>query len=308
MSRSDRLGLIDVPDEGAQGEAARGEAAPGEAAPGGEAIYLYALIEGAAAFAEGGTEAVIEAGGESDRLIQPILHRAGPIAALIGMVPLCDYCGAEAAHHLSDLAWLAPRTMQHAAVLRQAVQGSPVYPAPFATLFASLDSLSAFMLAHARTLGTFFRAVAGMAEWELKASACLDSRAALEALARDAWADWAQLTPGTIYLRLCRDRAGLIAARRALVQGIAAGLAQRLQPPATSLRRLGLPPTPESGSGELVGRFALLVPLSGETALAQRVRALADEAADNGMTLALSGPWPPFSFRPDLPRPSPAEA
>jgi hypothetical protein len=295
MSRSDVLDPADLP----------GEAAWGEAAPGGEAVYLYALIDGAAAFLEGGTEAVIEAGGANDRLIQPILHRAGPIAALIGMVPLCDYCGDDAAHHLSDLAWLAPRTMQHAAVLRHAMQCSPVYPAPFATLFANRDSLSAFMLAQAHTLGEFFRAVTGMAEWELKANACLDSRAALEALARDAWPDWAQLTPGTIYLRLCRDRASLIAARRALVHDLAAGLVQRLQPPATALRRLALPPASEGGSGELVGRFALLVPLSGASALAQNVQELADEAAGHGIALSLSGPWPPFSFRPDLPRPPP---
>jgi hypothetical protein len=90
-----------------------------------------------------------------------------------------------------------------------------------------------------------------------------------------------------------------------LVQDIAARVAERLQPPAASLRRLGLPPTPESASGELVGRFALLVPLSGASALAHSVQELASEAADDGVTLSLSGPWPPFSFRPDLPRPPP---
>ena len=186
---------------------------------------------------------------------------------------------------------------------------SPTYPAPFATLFASRESLSAFMLAHANTLAEFFRTVAGMAEWELKASACLDNRAALEALARDAWPNWAQLAPGTRYLRLCRDRPGLVAAGRALAQAAAARLAEQLQPPATASRRLGLQPAPESDSGELVGRFALLVPLGGAGALAQRVQELANEAAADGIALTLAGPWPPFSFRPDLPRPPPpAEA
>ncbi len=293
MRTPDHLGQIDLPGEVAPGEIERGEA-----------VYLYALIDGAAGFAEGTTEA----GGESDRFTQPILHRAGPIAALIGMVPLRDYCGAEAAHHLSDLAWLAPRTMHHAAVLRQAMQGSPVYPAPFATLFANLDSLGAFMLAHTHTLGEFFRGVAGKAEWELKASACLDDRAALEALARDACPGWAQLTPGTRYLRLCRDRPGLVAAGRALAQSVADQLAERLLPPATASRRLVLPPALENDSGELVSRFALLVPLVDTGVLAQRVQQLADEAAAQRIVLSLSGPWPPFSFRPDLPRPPPAEA
>ena len=66
----------------------------------------------------------------------------------------------------------------------QAMQSSPVYPVPFATLFAGLDSLSAFMLAHAQTLGEFFHAVAGMAEWELKASAGLDRHVARSRLWR----------------------------------------------------------------------------------------------------------------------------
>lgn len=290
MVTADRLGPVCLPDR----------IAPGDAKPGEQAVYLFALVHGAAA--------CVAAGGASDPFAQPILHRAGPIAALISIVPRSDYCGADAAHHLNDLAWLAPRTLYHAAVLRRAMECSPVYPVPFATLFASRETLSAFMLAHARTLGEFFRAVSGMAEWELRASACLDSRPALEALARDAWPDWAQLTAGTRYLRLCRDRPGLVAARRASLHDIAARLAQRLQPPATALRRLVLQPAHESGSGEFVGRFALLVPLSGETGLAQRVQALADEAADDGITLALSGPWPAFSFRPDLPHPpQPAE-
>lgn len=290
MATPDLLGAVELP----------GGVPPRDAAPEAQAVYLFALVDGAAAFVANGCD--------SNPFSQPIVRRAGPIAALISMVPLSDYCGDDAAGHLSDPAWLAPRTMHHAAVLRQAMQCSPVYPAPFATLFASLDGLSAFMRAHAQTLGEFFRTVAGMAEWELRASTCLDNRAALEALTRDAWPDWAQLTPGTRYLRLCRDRAGLVAVRRALVQDIATRLAERLQPPAASLRRLGLPRAPESGSEELVGRFALLVPLSGASVLAQRIDAVADEAAGNGITLALSGPWPPFSFRPDLPSPSPAEA
>jgi len=295
MAAPDRLGPAASHGEGVWGEVARGDVAPGA-----HAVYLYALIDGAACF--------MEADGELDPSVRPIVHRAGPIAALISVVPLSDYCDAEAASRLRDLAWLAPRTMHHAAVLRRAMQCSPVYPAPFATLFASRDSLSAFMLAHARTLGEFFHAVAGMAEWELKASACLDGQAALDALARDAWPDWARLTPGTRYLRLCRDRAGLVAARRAVVHDIAARLAARLQPPATALRRLGFQPGSESGSDALVGRFALLVPASGASALAQSVRGLAHAAGDDGIKLALSGPWPPFSFRPDLPRlPLPAE-
>ena len=271
--------------------------APPGASPSSEHIVnLFALIDGAASCAI--------ADGECDPSIQPVLHRAGPIAALIGMVPVADYCGADAARRLGDLAWLAPRTTHHAAVLCRAMQYSPVYPAPFGTLFTSLESLTEFMLAHAEALGVFFRAVAGMAEWELKASARLDDRSALEAVARETWPDWPQLAPGTRHLRISRDRPGLVAIRRDFSQDMAARLARRLLPPASSLRERVVQPGSQADGGELVGRFALLVPLDGAEALAQQVQSLAGEAADEGIALALSGPWPPFSFRPDLPRSS----
>ena len=230
MATPDRLAPLDLPGEASCGTA------PGEAACRGLAVYLYGLIDGAGLIEPG-----IDAFGESGKLIQPILHRAGPIAALIGMVPLSEYCGAEAAHHLKDLAWLAPRTMQHAAVLRQAMQVSPVYPAPFATLFASRDSLSAFMLAHAHTLGEFFRAVAGMAEWELKASACLDNRAQGRAQrARDPEHRWA---PDSLLSAALPGPAGpggrqsrLGAEQRRPTRRAAAAPGYRLAPPGSSAR------------------------------------------------------------------------
>ncbi|HVB17032.1 MAG TPA: GvpL/GvpF family gas vesicle protein [Stellaceae bacterium] len=123
MAPPDQLGSVDLPLG----------IAPGDPLPGEQAVYLFALVDGAAADGE----LALSTGGESDPFSRPLLHRAGPIAALISMVPFADYCGADAARHLGDLPWLAPRTMYHAAVLRQAMQSSPVYPVPFATLFAS---------------------------------------------------------------------------------------------------------------------------------------------------------------------------
>jgi hypothetical protein len=272
------------------------------AGPGGQAVYLFALLDGAAE-----ADAADAAGAA---FAPPTLYREGSIAALISTVPLSDYCGEDAADRLRDLAWLAPRTLYHAAMLQRAMASSPVYPVPFATLFANLDSLSAFMLAHAPTLLDFFRATAGLAEWELKLSARVDDRPALEAMARDTWPDWAALNPGTRYLRLCRDRVGLIAARRLVVRDGAARIARRLRPPATDLRDRGLPPQ-AAGGDELVGRFALLAALDALDAdgvLARRLRQLTDDAEADGIALSLSGPWPPFSFRPDLPHPArPAE-
>ena len=259
----------------------------------GDAVYLFALIEGAAAPGSAATA--------DGPLPVPTVHRAGAVAAIVSPVSLAEYCGPEAARHLGAVAWVAPRAVQHAAILRQAMQWSAVFPVPFGTLYASLGSLSAFMRAHQDTLVRFFATVAGKAEWELAASADLTRPDILERVARAARPEWTELTPGTRYLLLCRDRQQLIAAGRQRANDIVAGLAQRFRPPAAAIRRIARPHRSDAGDAEPLGRFALLVPEGAAARLEGRARSLRREAAEFGVSLSLSGPWPPFSFRPDLP-------
>lgn len=270
------------------------EAAGASPSLGRQALYLFAFSGDAPALAAGWEASALFA--------RPSLYPVGPIAALITTVPLDEYCGPTAANHLSEVGWLSPRIVYHAAVLRRAMQYAPIYPAPFGTLYSSYDSLTRFMLAHQETIEEFFRAVAGQEEWELKATAAIGSLAALEAQARRTWPDWEGLTPGTRYLRLRQDRPVLIEAARKAAERTVFALAEQLLPPALSIRRLPRQPhAPNEASAELVARFALLVPADAAAALGQSARDLAARAADREVTLSLSGPWPPFSFRPDLP-------
>ena len=231
-------------------------------------------------------------------LPRPSLYRAGATAALVSLVPRDDYSGA-AAVHLADPAWLSPRILYHGGLLRQAMQLAPIYPAPFGTLYSSAARLTAFMRTHEETVLRFLHDVAGQEEWGLRATAQLGSPAALEDQARESWADWARLTPGTRYLRLCRERPALMAAGRAAAERAIAALVEQLRTPASSIRQLASQPT-SSGGSELTVRFALLVPVDAAALLARRVREIADTAAAREVTLSLSGPWPAFSFRPAL--------
>jgi hypothetical protein len=144
-----------------------------------------------------------------------MLHRVGSVVALTSIVPLTDYCGAEAERRLADITWLAPRVHQHATLVEWAMRLSPVFPAPFGTLYLSLDSLTAFMHAHEAKIADFLRTVAGKEEWELRASADLNGHEILEQLAGNLWPDWQALTKGTRYMRLCRDRSVLVEQGRA---------------------------------------------------------------------------------------------
>lgn len=227
------------------------------------------------------------------------LCRAGELAALFGVVRVADYCGADGERNLVDLAWLAPRLRHHAALVTWAMQHGPVLPAPFATLYQSEASLGAFMRAHATTITAFLASVAGKEEWELRTSLCPDADAGLERLARIAWPDWNTLSPGTRYMRLRRDRGALLVRARAEGAAVAEAVVASLAPLAAATRRRAV--SAGSGDGEeIVARHALLVACADTTALADRVRTANEAHAERGLTISVSGPLPPFSFRPDL--------
>jgi hypothetical protein len=89
------------------------------------AVYLFALVRGAKAGAPFWSE--------KDPFPELFIHRAGTIGAVVSMVELADYAGPAASQLLGDVAWVGPRAVYHAGVLRQAMQWSPVFPVPFGT-------------------------------------------------------------------------------------------------------------------------------------------------------------------------------
>ena len=142
------------------------------------AISLIAFAEGVEALQPQPPDATLER-----RLM---LNRAGSIMALVGVVPIVDYNGADSERRLSDIAWLAPRVRSHAELVEWMTQWSSVFPAPFGTLYSRLDNLTAFMHTHEATIATFLRAVADKEEWELRAVAHFGGPDALDQLACDA--------------------------------------------------------------------------------------------------------------------------
>ncbi len=233
-----------------------------------------------------------------------MLHCVGSVAALVGVVPIADYQGADSERHLSDIAWLAPRVRRHAELVAWMTQGSSVFPAPFGTLYSSLENLTAFMRAHEATISAFLRAVADKEEWELRAVAHFDGPHALDRLACDAWPDWRSLSKGSRYMRLCRDKGALLDFGRAEAAAFVRDFVAELRPFASDTRVLGLPRLPDPDEREPVARYALLMAKTGVAAMKDRVQEIAPRALSRHVAIALSGPWPPFSFRPHLNRPN----
>lgn len=235
-----------------------------------------------------------------------VLHRVGSIVALAGVMSIADYKGANSERRLSDIAWLAPRVRRHGELVAWVTQWSPVFPAPFGTLYSNLDNLTAFTRAHEATIAAFLHAVAGKEEWELRAVACFESPDALNRLACDAWPDWRKLSKGARYMRLCRDKGALLDIGRAEAAAFVDDFVARLRPLTSDAKRLALRRPPGQGEQEAVARYALLIAKTGVAAIKDCIQDIAATASSRHVAITLSGPWPPFSFRPDLKAPDSA--
>jgi hypothetical protein len=256
------------------------------------AIYLFAFADRIDALRPPPPDAALER-----RLT---LLGVGSLAALVGVVPAADYSGPDSERNLSDIAWLAPRVRRHGELVEWLTRSSPVYPAPFATLYASLDNLTAFMHAHEATIAAFLRAVADKEEWELRAFAHFDDPEALDRLACEAWPDWRDLSRGARYMRLCRDRGALIDFARAEAAAFARDFVAELGGLTSDARSLALSSSVAADGREPVARYALLVAKTGVAAIRVGIQDIGPRASSRHAEIALSGPWPPFSFRPDL--------
>lgn len=259
----------------------------------GQAIYLYAFVDGLRAHRFNG-----DGCGDGSRPLS--LHRIGPIGAVVRTVALDDFCGPAGEAKLSDPAWLAPRAYEHAAVIDRVLRWSPVFPLGFGTLFASLASLAAFTRRHEAAITTFLSYVRNKEEWGVRFTAALDRHQILEGLAIETWPEWRALTPGTRYLRLRHQQAALTALARTRAVRLMDEIIDGVRPVAAEVRQLPLSGQRAVGQADAIGNWALLVDCGRSGALKDRLTDLPERAALHDIRLTLSGPWPPFSFRPGL--------
>lgn len=172
--------------------------------------------------------------------------------------------------HLEDPEWVSARACRHEQVIEAAMRHSAVLPARFGTVFSSLERLEEFAAAHAEAIGGFLRRVAGQDEWGLKAFAKAAAAARPEGAAA-----------GTRYLLERKNRGARLAGTAAALEALASAAVER-----TAI---------EPG---VVRSWAFLVPREG----VEEFRAQVDRAAAEAprFNFILSGPWPPYSFVPEL--------
>ena len=225
------------------------------------------------------------------------------LCAVVSEVAREDFCGPAAEFQLQQLAWVAPRALRHEAVMEEVMAHSPVLPLPFGTLFSSAEALARFAEQHRATIAAFLRRVAGHGEWSVKG--WFDRKQALQGqMSTRQTAEQNQLSalpPGTRHFaeqRIARD----IERRLSIWLDESCGaIAGDLAGYASDFRECGLSPHahPDSGAEEVLN-WAFLLPQSAIAPFQERVQRAKLDYRAQGLSLQLSGPWPPFRFVPAL--------
>jgi hypothetical protein len=219
------------------------------------------------------------------------------LAAIVSPVRLEVFRGPTGDGHLRDRAWLVPRARQHEQVVEEVMRLSPVLPARFGSVLSSAAVLEDVTARHAAQIRLFLERVAGREEWSAKAF--LDvTRAEAGLLAAQ---DTSSRSPGRRYIEAQQRRAQARRELKNYSRRVAEEIEQALTPITAEMCRLRVPSleTPDQ-AGRMILHCALLLPKTRVLQWRAKIRALEARYVTQGVSLAVSGPWPPYSFCPTV--------
>ena len=257
--------------------------------------YLYGLTSGA----PGTKVSVIGVDGR-----RPVTVRAcGEIGAIVSEVDRSEFCGDAAEACLGDLAWLGPRVCRHEAAIEEVMGQTPVLPACFATLFTSIDRVQQYVSEHRRSIAGFFSQLGDKQEWAVKGLLNrTDSPKKPSSPDRPVAEEPTMVTsPGARYFREMRIKAQWERDFNSRLREFCRSAAAALAAHAGSYReRKVLAPVEAGTDAEMVLNWAFLLSPATLDAFQGCLERLNGGEAFPGLTLTLTGPWPPYSFVPDL--------
>lgn len=218
------------------------------------------------------------------------------LTAVYTSVPTQDFSQEVIDSHAADMEWLGGIGWRHQNVVDRIASSSAVVPLRAFTMFHSTDSLESFLRERSSAVRKLLARLAGKEEWSVRidfiaerwSEALVERDETLRNLGRDV----AAASGGRKYLleRKFAD-ARKDAARDAehqVVAEIEKALASGLEVPTIVGSR-----QKQGGSSPQID---LLVPKASEEDLLRVVESIGRKYSPEGISLALSGPWPPYSF------------
>ncbi|MFE4498467.1 GvpL/GvpF family gas vesicle protein [Rhodococcus sp. NPDC056743] len=252
---------------------------------GNEGVWLYAITSESIDVRS--LASVVGVAGEVVRVVQ-----SAGLAAIVGSVDLDEFGEGPLRRHLEDLDWLAATARAHERVVSAVLRCGPTIPLRLATLYLDDDRIRSLLEVEHEKLRAALRSVSGRSEWGVKGYG--DARA-LAQTSPQKQAEPGASGKGTAYL--LRRRAELTAQqdveRRAAAEAddIHAALLERA---VDGLRRPVTDPVLSGKRAWMIFNGTYLVDDDRVDDFTTFVAAL--DAERDGVTVELTGPWPPYSF------------
>jgi hypothetical protein len=200
-----------------------------------------------------------------------------------------------------EVRWLGEIAARHNEIICHAADSSAVLPLRMGTVFRSHDSLRATLSRFRPTVSDFLRQLGDRQEWGIKLYL---RKARLDAKPVDASPPsphFFALQSGASYLaqkkaQLESRRESQAAVRKTIetVERRLTGIAERC------CRVRNLPSDLTGRADEMVFNAAFLLPSSSRENWLETVQGVGQEVCSKGLSLEVSGPWPPYHFCPTL--------
>jgi Gas vesicle synthesis protein GvpL/GvpF len=209
---------------------------------------------------------------------------------IVADAPLNRYAGSVVNRRLSDLGWVGERAMEHERVVEFFTRHGTVVPMKLFTLFTG-DEKAVADVRGRRGLARLLSSLAGREEWGVRVA--VDPGRLRRRIREQASRPVAGLSAGTGFLvqrqrEQSAVRGGMDDARRRAEEVFSA-----LEAIAAEARRRD-PSAVEGASLLLDGAF--LVERTRAAEFTDAARALAGRHAPEGVSVVLTGPWPPYNF------------
>jgi hypothetical protein len=216
----------------------------------------------------------------------------GELWLVVADAPLSGYGEAALARLVRDLDAVSRCAVAHSAVIAHCARRHPALPLRLLTLFSSDARALAEVRRRRRSLERRLTHVAGRAEWGVQAR--FDAARGQRARRARTAARSAEGGPGRRFLERRRRGREEIRGLAADARTATASLYRALARCADDARQR--PPVSVDGRPALLLDAAFLVARARVGEFRRAVRARAALAADHGLRVRLTGPWPPYSF------------
>ena len=221
---------------------------------------------------------------------------AGAISATFTPVPAAEFSQAVIDQRAGDLEWLGAIGYRHQAVMTELMKATAIVPLRAFTLFSGEEALRSYLTGQQELLAKALERLDGKQEWtlriELEPQRWSEAVTGRVASLRDLQNEIATAAPGKAFLlrkKLDDERKKAShAAEDALVGEIESAV----------LGRIGCETVAESRQRRdgAFPQINVLVNRDEEAVLQELQTELTARYEPEGVTLALSGPWPPYTF------------